>query len=260
MPKSREDFLPDVGGFLDGIPGDIIDAEFTIASGEYADKMLLGDSKAKPGIMLSLTVESPKLEKPASQGFSVGSQEQWEIVDNGKSITNLKNADKHTFRDGSIAMELVKAMALALGSGDMEKGQDEFVKREHYMTEAAFYTGLSFDWEVKTITRTINGKEVTSKPPLPAKFLGATAATAKKSTAKPSSGSSSTSVSDEALDTIIIDNAAGKNDRELKSFAVRQDAIKENDAYMKAVVSGKRLKELEEAGKLTKDPGTDTYL
>jgi hypothetical protein len=155
-------------------------------------------------------------------------------------------------------MELVKAMALALGDGDMEKGQEEFVKRNMYMTEAAFYTGLSYDWEIKVVTREINGKTVTSKPPLPVRLLGTTAATAKKN--GKSTKSSGSGVTNDALDKIIIDNAAGKTDRELKSFAVRQDAIKDNDAYMKAIVSGKRLQELENEGKLTKDPSTDQYL
>jgi len=67
-------------------------------------------------------------------------------------------------------------------------------------------------------------------------------------------------VEDEALDQIIIDNASDKTDKGLKSFAVRNGDIKANDAYMKAVVSGKKLKELEDAGKITKDPSTEKYL
>lgn len=259
MPKTREDFMPDIGGFLDGVPGDIIDATFEIASGEYADRVMLGGGASKPPVMLRITVESPNLEKPAEQGYSVGSQEQWEIADDGKSITNLKNPDKHTFRDGAIAMELVKAMAVALGDGSMEKGQDVFAKRDHYMTEAGFYTGLSFDWEVKTITRKIGQRDVTSKPPLPANFLGETSAKTKgpaKKGAKPASSSTDTS----ELDQLLADNASGKTDRELKSFAVRQDTIKANDPYMKSVVSGTKLKDLENAGTLTKDPSTDRYL
>lgn len=264
MAKTREDFLPDVGGFLDGIPGDIVDAIFEVASGEYADRVMLGGDGAKVPIVLSITVESPKLEKPAKQNYSVGSQEQWEIADGGKSIINLKNADKHSFRDGSLAMELVKAMADCIGNGDMEKGQDFFAKRDYYMTDAEFYTGLSFDWEVKTITREIGKKTVTSKPPLPVTFLGevgATAAPAKKTAAKPAAKASAKVDNDTAeLDQIIIDNASGKDAREIKTFAVKQAAIKANDVYMKSIVSGKRLKEMEDNGDLVKDPDTGKYL
>jgi len=258
MGKSREDYLPDLGGFLDGCSGDIIDARFDIASGDYADKVLLGGDGGKVPVVVTLTVDSPKFEKPVEQSYSVGSQEQWEIAVDGKSITNLKNQDKHTFRDGAIAMYLIKAMAEALGDGDAEKGQDVFVKRDHYMTEAAFYIGFSFDWEVKVITREINKRTITSKPPLPVKFLGMTSA---KGEVKKTGKATVTAPSDTAdLDQILIDNAAGKTDRELKSFAVRQPVIKDNDAYMKAVVSGKKLKELEDNGKLTMEPDTKTYL
>jgi len=253
MTKTKEDFLPDIGGFLDGVAGDIVEAVFDIAGGEYADKVLLGGGASKPPVVLTLTIESSELKEPATQSFSVGSQDIWEVVDNGKRIENIKNPDKHTFRDGSIAMELVKAMAASMGAGDIEKGQNMFVTRDHFMTESEFYTGLSFDWEVRSITRKIGNKEVTSKPPLPINFLGETAT--KGATVKGKGVESN-----DVLDQVLVDNAGGKTDRELKSFAVRQETIKANDPYMKSIVSGNRLKELENAGKLTKDPSTDRYL
>ena len=255
MVKTRDDFQADVGGFLSDMDGEIIDAIFDLASGKYADQVMMGGSDASIPVVLTLTIEAPELDRPAIQSYSVGGQDVWEIIDGGKSITNIKNPDKHVFRDGSNAWELVEAIACALGEGDIGKGQDVFIKRDIPMTEAGFYIGLGkFHWGIKTIPRNIRGKPVTSNIPIPEKFLGAGTAKVK---GKPAPVAT---VEDEALDQILIDNASGKTDRDLKSFAVRHSEIKGNDAYMKAVVSGKKLKELEDAGKLTKDPGTGIYL
>ena len=250
MTKTREDFKPDVGGFLDGVSGDIVDAEFAIASGQYADKVMLGDAGATPPVVLTLTVESPGFEKPINQSFSVGAQDQWEIAADGKSVTN-KNPDKRSFRRGSRAMDLVEAMITAVGDGDVAKGQDFFIKRDHYMTEAGFYIGTSWDWVRKNMP-TVSG---TPTPvPLPVKMLGETIVKGKPATKK------AEAVEDDALDKILTDNASGKKENELKSFAVRNVEIKKNEVYMRAVVSGKKLKELEDSGSLTMDPTTKTYL
>ena len=255
--KTREDYTPDVGGFLDGVDAEITDAIFEIASGRYADAVMEGGSDAQLPVVLTLTIESSGMERPAIQSYSVGGQDVWEIADGGKSITNAKNPDKQVFRSGSIAAELVMSIARSLGDGDVGKGQDAFIKREIPMTEADFYLGLgTFYWEVKPITRKIGTRDVTSRPPLPVKFLGVGAAKAPgKASGKPTL---TPTVEDEALDKILIANASGKTERDLKSFAVRN--IKDNDVYMKTVVSGTKLKELEDAGKLTKDPGTGQYL
>ena len=263
MVKTKEDFLPDVGGFLDGIPGDVTEAIFEIASGKYADQVALGGDGKKPPIVLTITVDSPDRDKPILQSYSVGDQSLWDIAPDGSFITNVKNPDKHTFRDGSMAMELVKGYAEAIGDGDMEKGQEYFAKRDFYMTEAAFYIGLSFDWAVKTITRVIAGKSVTSKPPVPEKFLGETAGIVRaggSASAGNTKASDATEVDVAALDKIITDNAGGKTDRELKAFAVENAEIKANDGYMKSIVSGKHLTELETSGGLTKDPSNGTYI
>jgi len=251
MVKTRADFMPEVGGFLDNVDGDIVDTEFAIATGDYADKVMMGGGDAKPPVVIRLTIESPELERPAVQSFSVGSQDLWNIASDGKSIENVKNPDRHLFRKGSRAWTLVEAMMTAVGDGNLDKGQDFFIKKDVYMTEAKFYTGLSFHWAAKTLDTVGGGKTNT---PLPEKFLGE---------AKPAKGKAAPvieTVEDEALDAIIVANASGKTDRELKSFAVRSPEIKKDDAYMKAVVSGKKLKQLEYAGLLTKDPDTQKYL
>ena len=250
MVKTRDDFMPDVGAFLDNVDGDIVDTEFKIASGDYADKVMMGGSDAQPPVTIALTIESPELERPAIQSYSVGSQDLWEILDGGKAIRNVKNPDRHLFRKGSRAWALAESMMTAVGDGKLDKGQEFFIKRDAYMTEAKFYTGLSFHWATKSLGTVGGGKTNT---PLPEKFLGE---------AKPAKAAkvAVVEVEDETLDAIIVENAPDKTDRELKSFAVRNPDIKKNDAYMKAIVSGKKLRQLEEAGLLTKDPDTQKYI
>ena len=255
MPKTREDFVPDVGAFLDNVDGDIVEAVFDIASGDYADKVMMGGGGTQPPVVLRLTIESPELDRPAVQSYSVGSQDVWEILDNGKAIQNIKNPDRHLFRKGSIGWALVEAIMTSIGEGNLEKGQDYFIKRDKYMTQADFYTGLSFHWATKALTFNIGGRTFTSNPPLPETYLGEA-----KPTTKEKADTTVTVVEDETLDAIIIGAAPDKNGRELKSFAVRSPDIKKNDAYMKAIVSGKKLRQLEEAGLLTRDPDTQKYI
>lgn len=257
MVKTRDDFMPDVGAFLDNVDGDITDAVFEVATGDYADRIMVENATAKPSVGVRLTIESPELEKPASQFYSIGSQELWEILDDGKAVRNIKNPDRHVFRKGSIAWTLAEAMFLAAGNGDLGKGQDIIgINRNKYMTDADFYTGTSWHWVTKTVTTTIQGRTVTSNPRVPEKFLGEAKPVSKGKTATKTVDT----VEDAELDALIVANATDKTDRELKSFAVRNPDIKKNDAYMKAIVSGKKLKQLEEAGLLTMDPDSKKYI
>jgi hypothetical protein len=259
---TREDLAPDIGGFLDNVPGEIIKATFELASGKYADQIMMGGGNAKLPVMLTISVESPDLEKTASQSYSVGGSDVWDIVGDGKSIVNIKAPEKRSFRKGSMAWRLVESMMEAAGEGDIDKGQAYFIGRGHYMTDAAFFTGLNWQWEVKEIKIEIgsgaNKKEIISRPPLPAKLLGATEAaatgkTATKTAAAPVAGA-------EGLDKLVIDNASGKSEKEVKTFAVHNPEIKKNDAYMKSIVSGKKLRELEASGTLVKHPDTGLYI
>lgn len=259
---TREDLAPDIGGFLDNVSGEIIKATFELASGKYADQIMMGGGNAKLPVMLTITVDSPDLEKPAVQSYSVGGSDIWDIVGDGKSIVNIKTPEKRSFRKGSMAWRIVEAMMEAAGEGDIDKGQAYFIGRGHYMTDAAFFTGLNWQWEVKEIKIEIgagpNKKEIISRPPLPAKFLGETgkaapAGKATKTAAAPVAGA-------EGLDKILVENASGKSEKELKTFAVHNAEIKKNDGYIKGVVSGKHLRELEAAGTLVKDPDSGLYL
>jgi len=240
-PKTRDDFTPDVGGFLDGMNGDITEAKFEIASGDYADRIIAGGGDAKPGVMLTLTVVSPELERPLDQSFSVGSSDLWDIAADGRSITHTKNPDKHMFRKGSRAWALVEAMMTAVGDGKLEKGQDFFIGRDSYMTQAEFYEKLSFYWETQSLP-TVGGQK--TNVPLPAKYLG-------EAKSGSGGGAKAGTVEDTTdLDLHVVANASGKTITELKTWAIKDEKIKTNNAYKTLIVSGKKLKELEESGML----------
>jgi len=278
----REDFMGDSGGFLDGVRGVVIDAKFEIASGAYADKMAADNETAgatteakKPPVVLTLTVESDELEKPATQSWSVGGQDIWDIQEGGKVIVNKKNPDKHIFRNGSNAYDLIEGMALAIGSkgkpfanGDdygavIEEGQKLFGERDFYVTESGFYLGFDFTWAQETIEKTI-GKTVRSiRVNIPKIYHGVADKTAASAPVKVANKQVKTGPVDEEeaiLDKLLMDNATGKTEKQLKSWAVKQDAIKANDAYMKKITSGEKTAQLAAAGKLILDDSDGTYL
>ena len=247
MPKTKEDFQPDTsGGFLDGSDGDIVAAEFVEASEDYAKKMATGGASEAPAIGLNLTIESPDLQQPLEQWFSIGSGDVWEIKDGGKEIVNTKHPDRHSFRGGKRpcrGSSLVEAMAKAIGDGNVDKGQEFFIKRDRYMTEKGFYVGLSFDWGRFTLPTAKEG--TTSDVPLPVAFLG------EASGGKPAKAEAT--VDTEAIEKLVIDIVQGKTEREVKSELIRKHKNDIPEAYMKELVSGNGLKKLEEEGKITKD-------
>lgn len=241
--KTRDDYVLDSGGFLDQMDGAIAEAIFEIASGKYADTMIAGDPNAKAGVMLRLTINSPDVERPISQFYSVGSEDQWAISEDGRSVTNVKNADKHMFRKNSRAGSLVEAMMTAVGGGELAKGQDWFIGRDVYMTDAKFFENLNFYWENQKLPMVKEGE--TRDVPLPAKFLGEVKGGGK-------AGAPGTAPEDTTeLDLLVVANASGKTMPELKTWAIKEPTIKANKAFMQAVVSGKQLKKLEDEGLLT---------
>jgi len=249
MPKTKDDFQPDTsGGFLDDADGDIIDAEFTEASGDYLKKMAMaeGSAKATP-IGINLTIESPDLERPIEQWYSIGADDVWEIKNGGKEVVNIKHPDRHSFRGGKKpcrGMSLVEAMATAIGGGNVDKGQEFFIKRDKFMTEADFFVGLSFHWDRVALA---NVGEGTSDVPLPTSFLGE--ATKGKSKVKDAESADVT----EDIEKLVSDAAVGLTERELKSKLIREFKDKIPETVMRDLVSGDGLKKLEDAGKLTLD-------
>ncbi len=245
MVKRKEDFELDSGLFDD------LDATFSANSyfgdptGDYAASL---GGTPEPG--LHLVMESPDLEKPMEQFYSIG--KGWKVENGGKSVVNVDKPDKHGFGAQSNAGFLVKDMMVTAGAGDIEKGKEFFSTRDQYMTDIAFYAGLSYHMKRQDVTRTIQGVTKTSPVLLPKAFIGAGKTSAPAQTAGTSTTGSAPPLDIAALDKIIVSMAAGKTERELKQSAIKNDDIKANRDYMGKVVSGDVLKRLETDGKLTK--------
>mgnify|MGYP001599670104 CR=1 FL=1 len=220
MTKTKlEDFSPEIGGLFDDFGGQTVSARFgPNPRPEYTAGSL--------GIILEIDSGG---ERPIEQWWSCGDPEKWQIARGGQEIINREKPDMHAFHRSSTAWELVKDMAIAIGEGDIAKGLQFFHKRDHWMTEAEMYTALSFHWKQK-VMKTVEGKD--RDVLMPTKFLGEV---------KGEVGS---------LDEILIELAHGKDEKALKSAAVKVDALKKGGPYLQAVVSGKKLTELKEAGKL----------
>ncbi len=231
MPKTREDFGLDSGLQTDY---DAVVAASFEPNAQYAAKAGTGDEP-----MLKLTMESPDLDKPVVQYYSIGSGKRWKASKDASEITSEANPDSHRFNMNSSAGKLVARMFELVGGGDANKGQDFFIARDCYMTQAGFYAGLKFHMNQEK-TKTQSGE---SNIMLPDKYLGE-----EKVAAKTPAGVD--------LDKIVIDNAQGKTDRELKAFAVKNDVLKapENAAYLRDLISGTKLANLEKEEKITKGP------
>ena len=241
MVKTREDFQPEVGGFLDDSDGEIMDAVFEEAGADYAAQMVGATGKAAIGV--TLTIESPGLERPLEQWFSIGGSDNWEISSDGREVTNIKHPDRHAFRKGSRGWDLVEAMAKAESGGSVEEGQELWAKKDKpYMTQAAFYIGGNYHWMRKALPKVGGG---TTDVPLPETFLGEV-----KGKAAPVSVAGT-----DELDKVVIGLVQqGMTERDVKTAAARNEELKKNAAYMALVISGNKLEELEKAGKITKAP------
>ena len=111
------------------------------------------------------------------------------------------------------------------------------------MTQGGFYEGLNFHWNLKTMTYKIGEKTIVNQVMLPTKFNGASVVVSAPATTK---------VDD--LDVVVIELSAGRTDRELKQAVIRDERFKGKDAYLKELINGPRLANLEKEGKLTKGP------
>ena len=256
MTRTREDFMGIASGFLDGVEVDITGALFAIGYGEYADTISQNAGDAKIPVVLVLTMESAELERPTEQQYSVGDQSLWEIIDDGKAVRRIKDPDKEQFSRNCNAFRVVEAMAEAIGGGDIEKGQNIFVKNDVPMTNVAFYTGYRFEMGTKEFSRTIDKKEVKSNLTLPVKYISrgdAKAAPAEKKEEK---------IADEdELDEKVIEMSHDKTTVELKKAIVEDEDMRTNhSAYIQKIVRGAKLQELEDAGSIMKDPDTGKYL
>ena len=233
--KTREDFEPEVTGFLEDSDGAIVDAYFgPNTNPEYQAKAGTG------GMGIMLTIDSPDLQRPLEQWYSIGAEDNWSLSKDGLEVTKVKKPESHLFNKNSRGWVLVESMIAAIGAGDRAKGQDFMVKRDFYMTQAGFYKGLNFHWATKSVP-------VVGKPnvdvPMPVVFLG-----------EITGGVIATSASTDDLDQVVVDLAAGLDDRGLKQAAMKNVALKADNNYMRELVSGPKISELEKAGKLTRGP------
>ena len=239
MAKTRGDYELETGLFGGGEAA-IVDAYFE-PNPRIEYQQVAGSD---PG--LTLILQSTELENPIEQWYSCGGKKQWQVGRGGSEINSAVNPDSHRFNMNSKAGILVTRMFEAIGGGDKAKGQDFFLKRDRYMTEAEFYTGLNFVWEQKSTSYNIDGQIKEGTLIVPAKYLGEVAPGKKEAAvAEAPTGD---------LDTIVIGMVSGLTEREVKMAAMKVKALKENDAYMKELISGSKLKNLEDAGRITPGP------
>ena len=238
MAKTRQDFELETG-LADDFDGAISNAYFGVDA-RYAE--VSGSSDP----MLTLVLESPDLEQPAQQRYSCGAAKKWQVSNGGQEIVSETRPDSHIFNMSSRAGVLVGRMFELIGNGDKEKGRDFFIGRDHYMTQGDFYTGLNFHWKRQAL-KTVGGD--TSDVLMPERYIGAVKVNGAKASA-------TATVDTSALDSIVIDEVvkSGMIEREVKQAAMKNETLKANDAYMRDLISGPRLADLEKEGKLTRGP------
>jgi len=238
MAKPMMEDMELESGLADDFDGVIVDTRFDMPREEYTAKAGSSDP------WLILTLESPELDTPQEQGYSTGSAKQWQIGKGGQEITSARNPDSHRFNMNSRAGMLVSRIFQLVGEGDRKKGQEFFLSRGYYMTEAPFHTGLNFHWKRESLPVVGGG---TSEALMPNAYLGEA-----KGVATPTRAAAA-EVSDE--DVVRIQALAeGKAERELKSACLKESDLKDNKALMNMIFNKGLLKNLEAEGKLTVGP------
>lgn len=235
---TKEDFELEEG-LVDDFDGTIVEAKF----GENEEYAAISGSSDP---MLILTIESPDVSTPISQSYSTGASKRWSITDRGRGIESEAKPESVRFNKNARAGQLVAAMVLAAGGGDLNKGQEFFMKRGHVMVDAAFYEGLNFHWNRQDLS-TVGGE--TRSVLLPSAFLGEVggAAPAKKgaSAAKAAPAAKASELPQDLIDQ-VVELADGKTLVELKKEVVKT-LDKKNPGYnavVREVLSGKLTEKL----------------
>ena len=228
-------------GLADDFDGVISHAYFGIKERYDA---IAGTSEPK----LVFALDGEELEQPQEVAYNTGAAKQWEVVRDGAEIVSGKNPDAHAFNMNSRAGGVVARMFNLVGAGDRAKGQDFFVARGHYMTQAAFYDGLKFHWKREEMT-TVGGDK--KQVLMPVSYLGEVAAKGKKDGVIPT----------EAIDKIVA-LADGKTEKELKQAIVKDPVLSKVAGLVNQVLNKGLLKTLETENKLTKsaDDATGVYV
>lgn len=230
MSKVTRDDMALESGLADDIDAAIAEAYFEVKA-EYAAKSGTSDP------MLMLRLESPDLDQPMEQGWSCGGAKQWEITKGGKEIISAVKPEGHQYNVNARAGKLVARMFELVGGGDKTKGQDFFLKRDKYMTQGEFYENLSFHWKREGMATVSGG---TSQVLMPNAFLGEAKSTkaAKKEEANP-----------ELIEKFIA-LANGKTLKELKISAIKEFKGPEYSTFIKTVLNGELIEELEAQDKI----------
>ncbi len=197
---------------------------------------------------LIFVLEGEELEEPQDVAYNTGAAKKWEVVKDGQEIISGVNPEIHAFNNKSRAGEVVARMFTLIGGGDKAKGQDFFLARGYYMTQAPFYAGLKFHWKREEMI-TVGGDK---KPVLmPVTYLGEVASKAKKDVVVP-----------EETITQIIALAEGKTEKELKQAIVKDPVLSKVTGLVNQILNKGLLKTLETDGKLTKsaEDATGVYV
>ena len=231
MGKVREEDMQLSSGLQDDFDAVIASVEFGISK-EYALKSGTSDP------MLTLTFGSEEAES-FSQSYSIGGARQWQIGKGGKEVISQIQPDAHSWNMNSRAGTLVKRMFQLVGNGDMKKGQQFFLSRDRYMTEADFYIGLKFHWKREKM-QTLGGEE--RDVLLPVAWIGEVKTVVKGT------------VPDTSMKK-VIELAIGKTERELKGAILEDPELSKNLDLLDKIFKENLLQTLETGGKLVKVDG-----
>jgi len=225
-------------GLMDDFDATITDAWFAPPRQEYSEK---AGGESTP--FLHLKLEGPDLDQPMTEMKSTGSAKGWQIQREGLEIVSAKSPNLHQFVQSSRAGELVNRIIALAGKGDKAKGVQVMKSRGYLMTEAEFYTGLSFHWEREQMA-TVGGETRDVLMPTALLDIGdASVATAV---------ASEPAFSDEDTEALVA-LASGKTEQQLKQQVMRSE-LKGNKELLNAVFNKNLLKTLEENGTLTRGP------
>jgi hypothetical protein len=144
-------------GLVDDFDGAVVGVQFR-PNPQYAAKSSIDPNTP----LLHLTFQGPDIDTEdgtLTQAYSIGTG--WETKNKGSEVINTNRPDKRNFNINSNAGALIKRMLAIAGSGDEQKGMEMIAERGIYMTNAAFFEGLSGHWSRETISRQGGGSGFT---------------------------------------------------------------------------------------------------
>ena len=244
MPKTREEYNLE-SGLASDFDGTIVDAPFVEPSADYQRVSQTKDPA------LNLVIDSPEHDNPISESYSIGAKKKWQVINGDQEVVSETAPNSHTFNMNSKGGILVERMYQLLGKGDREKGIEFFMKKDCWMTQSGFYKGLTFHWmrEKMKAPPDDSGQVKEVAILLPTAYLGESAVAA-KATAAASAGPK---VSE--LDQILKDLASGKDEKGLRLACAKDAKLRANPQYLREVINGTKIKDMEAAGEIVKVDG-----